>query len=106
MHWDSYARALLVSKDRRHLFVTPWGQGFLQFTLNKCKDDFFNTLLPFPLTDLMFQVEGEEPGYISHLLSATTKGKFYTYLVYAFALICYHMLDMYAKLNRPHFFII
>ncbi len=24
-HLDSYARALLVSKDRRHLFVTPWG---------------------------------------------------------------------------------
>ncbi len=23
-HWDSYTRALLVSKDRRHLFVTPW----------------------------------------------------------------------------------
>ncbi len=22
-HWDSYTRALLVSKDRRHLFVTP-----------------------------------------------------------------------------------
>jgi hypothetical protein len=22
-HWDSYPRALLVSKDRRHLFVTP-----------------------------------------------------------------------------------
>jgi hypothetical protein len=22
-HWDSYKRALLVSKDRRHLFVTP-----------------------------------------------------------------------------------
>ncbi len=24
-HWDSYTRALLVSKDRRHLFVTPLG---------------------------------------------------------------------------------
>jgi hypothetical protein len=24
-HLDSYTRALLVSKDRRHLFVTPWG---------------------------------------------------------------------------------
>jgi hypothetical protein len=23
-HWDSYTRALLVSQDRRHLFVTPW----------------------------------------------------------------------------------
>ncbi len=23
-NWDSYTRALLVSKDRRHLFVTPW----------------------------------------------------------------------------------
>jgi hypothetical protein len=23
-HWDSYTRALLVSNDRRHLFVTPW----------------------------------------------------------------------------------
>ncbi len=23
-HWDSYTRALLVSKDRRHLYVTPW----------------------------------------------------------------------------------
>jgi hypothetical protein len=22
-HWDSYTRALLVSKDRRHLFETP-----------------------------------------------------------------------------------
>jgi len=25
-HCDSYTRALLVSKDRRHLFVTPWGR--------------------------------------------------------------------------------
>ncbi len=23
-HWDSHTRALLVSKHRRHLFVTPW----------------------------------------------------------------------------------
>jgi hypothetical protein len=23
-NWDSYTRALLVIKDRRHLFVTPW----------------------------------------------------------------------------------
>ncbi len=23
-NWDSYTRALLVSKDRRLLFVTPW----------------------------------------------------------------------------------
>jgi len=26
-HWDSYTRALLASKDRRHLFVTPWEIG-------------------------------------------------------------------------------
>jgi hypothetical protein len=25
-HWDLYTRALLVSKDRRHLLVTPWQQ--------------------------------------------------------------------------------
>ncbi len=25
-HWDSYKRALLVSKDRRHIFVTLWGE--------------------------------------------------------------------------------
>jgi hypothetical protein len=27
-HLDSYAIALLVSEDRRHLFVTPWIGGF------------------------------------------------------------------------------
>jgi hypothetical protein len=25
-HWGSYTRALLVSQDRRHLFLTPWVQ--------------------------------------------------------------------------------
>jgi hypothetical protein len=24
LDWDSYTRSLLVSKDRRHLNVTPW----------------------------------------------------------------------------------
>jgi hypothetical protein len=27
-HLGSYTRALLVSQDRRHLFVTPWGNLF------------------------------------------------------------------------------
>ena len=29
-HLDSYTRALLVSQDRRHLFVTPWYQYYRQ----------------------------------------------------------------------------
>jgi hypothetical protein len=32
-HWDSYTTALLVSKHRRQLFVTPWVQGFIQYCL-------------------------------------------------------------------------
>ncbi len=27
-HLDSYTRALLVSQDRRHLFLTPWSKHF------------------------------------------------------------------------------
>jgi hypothetical protein len=28
-HLGSYTRALLVSQDRRHLFVTPWAEVFI-----------------------------------------------------------------------------
>jgi hypothetical protein len=31
-HLDSYTRALLVSKDRRHLLVTPWSQPSIYTT--------------------------------------------------------------------------
>jgi hypothetical protein len=30
-HLGSYTRALLVSQDRRHLFVTPWFSPFREF---------------------------------------------------------------------------
>jgi hypothetical protein len=30
-HWDSYTRAQLVSKNRRHLFVTPLSAGLFVF---------------------------------------------------------------------------
>ncbi len=29
LYWDTYTRALLVSKERRHLYVTPWVKSSL-----------------------------------------------------------------------------
>ncbi len=33
VHWDSNTRALLVSKDRRHLFVTPCSTSIITLRL-------------------------------------------------------------------------
>ncbi len=35
-HWDLYTRATLVSKDRRHLFITPWQQVTVNFYVWVC----------------------------------------------------------------------
>jgi hypothetical protein len=59
LHWDSYTRGLLVSKDRRHLFVTP-----LRLVLKLYEANLFNQVCTYGYRD----INAPQPKYFkSHM---------------------------------------